>query len=213
MAPKQPTRARAPFYAHTKLPTEHGVFDVRVFRAEDGTEHLAISVGDCSGEDVLVRVHSECMTSEVFGSLKCDCKSQLDAALKMIQGRGRGAVLYLRQEGRGIGLGNKMRAYELQEHGVDTVDANRHLGFGDDLRQYDMVPTMLGGMGVDSVALITNNPAKVEGLEEAGVRVVDRVPLLTGVNEINAHYLETKRRRMGHMYEAVEVPDTESKAS
>jgi len=196
---------QAPFYARTRLPTRHGTFDVRVFR-EDDKEHLAISVGELNGAEALpVRVHSECLTSEVLGSLKCDCKPQLDRALELIQSEGRGVVLYLRQEGRGIGLGNKIRAYNLQEQGVDTVDANRLLGFGDDLRGYGAAADMLEGLGVRSVALVTNNPLKVEGLRDAGVPVVDRIPLVTGVNPVNVPYLETKRIRMGHMYSADEV--------
>ncbi len=194
-----------PFYACTRLPTCHGVFDVRVFREGD-KEHLAISVGELDGaEAVPVRVHSECLTSEVLGSLKCDCKPQLDSALALIQREGRGVVLYMRQEGRGIGLGNKIRAYHLQEQGVDTVDANRLLGFEDDLRRYGAAVEMLEGLGVRSVALITNNPLKVDGLRDAGVAVADRIPLVTGVNPVNVHYLETKRVRMGHLYSADEV--------
>ena len=194
------------FYATTRLPTAHGEFDVRVWRAPDGKEHLAISVGDLEGERAVpVRIHSECLTSEVLGSLKCDCKAQLDAALGLIQAEGRGVVLYLRQEGRGIGLGNKIRAYSLQERGADTVDANRMLGFEDDLRRYDVAADMLRALGVRSAMLITNNPSKVEGLQEAGVPIVKRVPLVAGVNTVNLHYLETKRRRMGHLYDAVAV--------
>lgn len=195
----------APFYARTTLPTVHGPFDLRVWRDGD-LEHLALSVGAVAGVERLpVRVHSECLTGEVFGSLKCDCKAQLDAALRSIQAAGRGVLLYLRQEGRGIGLGNKMRAYRLQEQGLDTVDANRHLGFDDDLRGYDVAADMLRALGVASVVLVTNNPLKVDGLRAGGIDVVDRRPLVTGVNRINAHYLETKRVRMGHLYRADEV--------
>ncbi len=194
------------FYARTALPTAHGVFDVRVFRGPDGKEHLAISVGDLAGADAVpTRVHSECLTGEVLGSLKCDCKPQLDAALRLMQDRRRGVVLYLRQEGRGIGLGNKIRAYQLQEGGADTVDANRMLGFGDDLRRYDVAAEMLRALGVRSVQLVTNNPTKVEGLREAGIEVVDRLPLVTGVNRVNHGYLQTKRQRMGHIFDTVDV--------
>ena len=194
------------FYAQTLLPTAHGQFDVRVWPGPDGKEHLAISVGGLEGERAVpVRIHSECLTSEVLGSLKCDCKSQLDAALELIQAQGRGVVLYLRQEGRGIGLGNKIRAYNLQEQGADTVDANRLLGFGDDLRRYDVAADMLRALGVRSAMLITNNPTKVDGLQEAGIPVVERIPLVTGVNLVNQNYLETKRRRMGHLYDEVQV--------
>lgn len=206
------TRSRSPlgtdaasFYARSALPTVHGLFDLRVWR-EGEVEHLAISVGEVAGAERLpVRVHSECLTGEVLGSLKCDCKAQLDAALAAIQVAGRGVVLYLRQEGRGIGLGNKIRAYRLQEQGVDTVDANRLLGFADDLRRYDVAADMLRALGVKSVALVTNNPQKVDGLSAAGIDVVERVPLVTGMNAINAEYLETKRVRMGHLYAPADV--------
>ena len=188
-----------PFFAQTKLPTEHGVFDVRVYNHK-GKEHLLISMGDIVGVDVLpIRVHSECLTGEVLGSLKCDCKPQLHAALDEVARRGFGAVLYLRQEGRGIGLGNKIRAYRLQEDGVDTVDANRHLGFGDDLRTYEMAAQMLLGISVHTVQLMTNNPAKIEGLEKHGIRVMGRIPIAVGENPVNADYLQTKRDRMGHL--------------
>jgi GTP cyclohydrolase II len=187
------------FYAQSKLPTAHGVFDVRVYR--DGqAEHLLISFGDVSCQEAVpVRIHSECLTGEVLGSLKCDCKAQLDAALQSIIERGTGAVLYLRQEGRGIGLGNKIRAYHLQEQGADTVDANRLLGFDDDLRTYDAAAEMLKLMGIKSVQLMTNNPAKIEGLEACGIPVVKRIDHHVGCNWVNAAYLKTKRVRMGHI--------------
>ena len=188
-----------PFFAQTKLPTEHGIFDVRVYNHQ-GKEHLLISMGDIVGVDVLpIRMHSECLTGEVLGSLKCDCKPQLHAALDEVARRGFGAVLYLRQEGRGIGLGNKIRAYRLQEEGVDTVDANRRLGFGDDLRSYEMAAQMLLGISVHTVQLMTNNPAKIEGLEKHGIRVMGRIPIAVGENPVNADYLQTKRDRMGHL--------------
>jgi GTP cyclohydrolase II len=194
------------FFAQTRLPTEHGTFDVRVLVDAEGREHVALSVGALEGgRDVHVRVHSECMTSEVFGSLKCDCKAQLDAALRHIQAEGRGLVCYLRQEGRGIGLGNKIRAYALQNAGADTVDANRLLGLGDDLRRYDSAVAMIGALGIRSVRLLTNNPLKVEGLLKGGVEVVGRMPVVTGINPVNHGYLDTKRRRMGHLYAAEEL--------
>lgn len=199
----------SPFYARAALPTVHGTFDVRVWRDGD-LEHVALSVGEVEGAEGLpVRVHSECLTGEVFGSLKCDCKAQLDAALRATQAAGRGVVIYLRQEGRGIGLGNKVRAYRLQEQGLDTVDANRHLGFDDDLRGYDVAAEMLRALGVASVVLVTNNPLKVDGLRAGGVEVVERRPLVTGINRTNARYLETKRVRMGHLYGADEVTPPE----
>ena len=198
--------ADPPFFAHTRLPTEHGEFDVRVLRDADGREHVALSVGDLRGaEGVLVRMHSECMTSEVFGSLKCDCKAQLDAALARIQEVGRGLVIYLRQEGRGIGLGNKIRAYALQEAGADTVDANRMLGFEDDLRRYDTAVKAIRALGIRSVRLLTNNPLKLDALAEAGVPVVGREAVFTGLNSVNEGYLETKRVRMGHLYSQVKA--------
>ncbi len=191
----------SPFYAHTRLPTTHGTFDVRVFRDADGLEHLAVSTGQLDGaEGVLVRMHSECLTSEVLGSLKCDCAAQLDTALSAIARTGRGCVLYLRQEGRGIGLGNKIRAYALQEQGADTLEANRLLGLPDDTRSYDVAAKMLRGLGVRSVNLMTNNPLKIEGLESLGVTVRGRVPCVVGLNAVNRGYLETKAARMGHMY-------------
>lgn len=196
---------KSAFYAQTRLPTVHGEFDVRIYKEGD-KEHVVISIGALDGATALpVRIHSECLTSEVLGSLKCDCKAQLDSALVHIQEKGRGAVLYLRQEGRGIGLGNKIRAYELQEQGVDTVDANRQLGFGDDLRCYDVAADMLRALGIESVDLLTNNPLKVNGLRQAGFNVVDRTPIVAGVNTVNQQYLETKRIRMGHLYDQSEV--------
>ena len=191
-----------PFYAQTRLPTEHGEFDVRVYKEGD-KEHLLISVGDVEhASDLAVRVHSECLTGEVLGSLKCDCKPQLIAALNEISTRGLGAVVYLRQEGRGIGLGNKIRAYRLQEDGVDTVDANRQLGFGDDLRTYGVAADMLRAINVSSVRLITNNPLKIEGLTAEGIDVTGRISISVGENTVNTEYLETKRVRMGHMLDS-----------
>jgi GTP cyclohydrolase II len=166
-----------------------------VFRGE----HVALVRGDLVGrENALVRVHSECLTSEVFGSLKCDCKEQLDAAMAAISRAGAGAVLYLRQEGRGIGLANKIRAYALQSRGHDTVDANRLLGLPDDARRYDAARDMLSHLGIASVRLMTNNPEKVKALESLGVRVSGRVPVIVPANPHSAGYLEAKRLRMEH---------------
>ncbi len=177
------------------LPTRFGDFDTYVFPGE----HVALVFGDVQGrEDVLVRVHSECMTSEVFGSLKCDCKEQLDAAMAAVAHAGGGAVLYLRQEGRGIGLANKIRAYALQSHGHDTVDANRLLGLPDDARRYDVARDMLAHLEVGSVRLLTNNPATVTALRRLGVRVVGKMPIVVAATPYSAHYLETKRDRMDH---------------
>jgi GTP cyclohydrolase II len=190
--------------AATDLPTQFGVFRTHVFhsvgeRRHPPLEHLALVYGNVeNGEHMPVRVHSECMTGEVFGSLKCDCRAQLDIALEEIARRGAGAVIYLRQEGRGIGLTNKIRAYELQAGGHDTVDANRMLGLPDDARSYEMVPTMLSVLGICSIALMTNNPDKVSKLRDLGVRVVERLGVIAETNAHSAGYLETKRRRMGH---------------
>ncbi len=187
-------------YAQATVPTEYGHFEMVVFRDEDGAEHVAIVRGDVDGaEAVHVRVHSECLTGEVLHSLKCDCRQQLDHALRHIGDRERGVVLYLRQEGRGIGLGNKIRAYALQQQGADTVDANRMLGFSDDLRSYDVASAMLADLGVASVVLLTNNPAKVDALRADGVKVVSRLPVHVPPNEHNRGYLLTKRARMGHL--------------
>ncbi|GAC1351433.1 MAG: hypothetical protein NVSMB1_04430 [Polyangiales bacterium] len=191
------------------VPTEHGTFQMHVFRwaGEVETrpsgggpgEHVAMVRGDVSGrEGVAVRVHSECITSEVFHSLKCDCREQLHAGLAEVGRRNEGVVLYLRQEGRGIGLANKIRAYALQAHGVDTVDANRMLGLPDDARRYDMAALMLQRLGVKSVRLMTNNPKKVEELRALGVEVIDRIPLVISPNAHSAGYLEAKRIRMRH---------------
>ncbi len=187
------------------MPTEYGAVRVIVFRegaAPGGEEHIALVVGDVTvggGEGApLARVHSECWTGEVLRSHKCDCRDQLDHAMRAIAEAGRGVVVYLRQEGRGIGLGNKIRAYALQEQGHDTVDANRMLGFADDARTYDVAAAMLADLGVTSVALLTNNPTKVDGLRAHGVDVVRRVPIAIEPNEHNADYLAVKARKMGH---------------
>jgi GTP cyclohydrolase II len=188
-------------YAEAQLPTRFGPFRVVVYRERDGDkEHLAVIAGEVAGaEDLLVRVHSECLTGEVLHSLRCDCRDQLDLALERIQAAGKGAVLYLRQEGRGIGLGNKIRAYAKQDEGLDTVDANLALGFEDDQRGYQMAADMLRDHGVASVALMTNNPRKVEGLEEDGIEVTRREPHEVEAHEHNRDYLKTKQDRLGHL--------------
>jgi GTP cyclohydrolase II len=191
--------------ASAELPTRFGLFNTNVFRTieqGDGAcvkEHVALVFGDIRGQsDVPIRIHSECMTSEVFGSLKCDCKEQLDFAMAEVARRGGGAVLYLRQEGRGIGLVNKIRAYELQAMGHDTVDANRLLGLPDDAREYHAAAHMLEHFDVKSVQLMTNNPAKVDALSALGVVVSARVPVIVPANPFSKGYLETKRARMAH---------------
>ncbi len=190
-------------YAEADVPTEYGALRCVVYRVGEGDppeEHIALVAGDPSQGDapVLARVHSECWTGEVMRSHKCDCRDQLDRALRAIAHAGRGVVVYLRQEGRGIGLGNKVRAYALQNEGVDTVDANRLLGFADDARSYDVAAAILRDLGVRRVALMTNNPAKVQGLAEGGIDVVERVPLVADPNEHNADYLAVKAAKMGH---------------
>ena len=190
------------FFAQTRLPTAFGVFDVRVYMDGAGKEHLAISVGNLENTDNLpVRIHSECLTGEVLGSLKCDCKQQIERSFSYIYEAGLGLVLYLRQEGRGIGLGNKIRAYALQEHGHDTVDANNLLGLPSDARTYDVAALMLSRLGVRSVCLMTNNPSKIEALRELGINVTGRIPLIIEPHQHAASYLETKRVRMGHLLE------------
>ena len=188
-------------YAEAQLPTRFGPFRVVVYRETDGDkEHLAVVVGEVEdADDLLVRVHSECLTGEVLHSLKCDCRDQLDLALQRIQEVGSGAVLYLRQEGRGIGLGNKIRAYAKQDEGLDTVDANLALGFEDDQRGYQVAADMLRDLGVRSVALMTNNPRKVQGLENDGIKVTRREPHEVEAHDLNREYLKTKQDRLGHI--------------
>ncbi|WP_286740694.1 MULTISPECIES: GTP cyclohydrolase II [Acinetobacter] len=192
------------FVATSRLPTAHGEFKITVFQdPKTGEEHVALSKGleEPSDEPVLVRVHSECLTGDAFASLKCDCGPQLQATQKLINEVGRGVILYLRQEGRGIGLTNKIRAYALQDQGHDTVDANLMLNLPADARQYDMCSIMLDHLGAKAVRLITNNPLKIDALKEQGVNVVDRVPLTVGLNPFNEQYLKTKHERMAHMYQ------------
>lgn len=199
-------------YAEAELPTQRGPFRVLVFRERrTGLEHVAMVRGEVDGkEGVLVRLHSECLTSEVLGSLKCDCRAQLDRALDLIAQNDCGVVLYLRQEGRGIGLGNKIRAYALQAKGADTYEANRLLGFADDLRSYDVAGEMLRSLGVQSVDLITNNPLKIAGLVDEGIPVRRRIPSRTEHNPHNVGYLRTKRERSGHLIELFPEDDTEA---
>lgn len=192
------------FEVETTIPTRHGEFRVRAYSTptpEGGPDltNLAIISGEV-GDGMLVRVHSECITGEAFGSLKCECGPQLDAALERIEAEG-GCVLYLRgHEGRGIGLLNKLRAYKLQEQGLDTVDANTALGLPADARDYSAAAAMLKELGVSAVRLLTNNPMKQHALEQHGIAVTERIPLVVGRNVINASYLDTKALRMGHRY-------------
>lgn len=195
---RSPETNRVIRYSEAALPTEHGYFRMVVYKMGDD-EHLAIVRGDLGRDAVLCRVHSECLTSEVFGSLKCDCRAQLDEAVAAIARADRGVVVYLRQEGRGIGLGNKIRAYALQAEGKDTVEANLELGFGADLRTYDVAAAILVDLGVRSVKLMTNNPHKLAGLERAGVNVAQHVPHWVAANEHSRRYLEVKRKKLGHL--------------
>ena len=186
--------------SEARLPTEHGEFNIRVFHEQDtGLDHVALTMGDMTGPDpVLMRVHSECLTGDAFGSLRCDCGPQLDAALKAISEKGWGLILYLRQEGRGIGLHAKIQAYHLQDRGADTLDANLMLGLPGDARNYRIASTMLESIGVSDVCLLSNNPDKAEQLEKYGISVVERMPLVVGVGSSNRDYLQTKVDRMGH---------------
>ena len=186
-----------------RLPTKNGEFNIRVFHEKDtGFDHVALYMGDMSGPDpVLMRVHSECLTGDAFGSLRCDCGPQLNAALNAISEKGWGVLLYLRQEGRGIGLHAKIQAYHLQDHGADTLDANLMLGLPGDARNYQMASIMLKALNVNDVCLLSNNPDKAKQLEKYGIRVSQRVPLVVGVDAENEEYLRTKVNRMGHEIE------------
>ena len=187
--------------ARASLPTRYGTFEIFVYDTLEHKEHVALTVGAIDdGRPVLVRVHSECLTGDVLGSSRCDCGEQLEDSLRFLQEQGRGILLYLRQEGRGIGLANKISAYALQEQGLDTVEANLALGFPEDARDYRVAAEMLLDLGVWRVRLLTNNPAKIEGLEHYGVEVVERIPLSMSANPSNLGYLRTKKEKMGHLY-------------
>ena len=190
------------FVEEVNMPTAHGEFKLRMYRSRvTGLEHLALikgNVGD--GEPALVRVHSECFTGDVLGSERCDCGPQLHTAMEMIEREGRGAVLYMRQEGRGIGLANKLHAYKKQEQGMDTVEANVALGFAPDLRDYGEGAQMLVDLGIHKLRLLTNNPCKIAGLEGYGLEIVERVPIVIPANAHDKRYLDTKREKMGHIF-------------
>jgi 3,4-dihydroxy 2-butanone 4-phosphate synthase / GTP cyclohydrolase II len=190
--------------ARANLPTRYGTFEMFVYDTPEHKDHVALTTGAIDdGEPVLVRAHSECLTGDVFGSSRCDCGEQLADSLRYLQEQGRGVLLYLRQEGRGIGLANKISAYALQEEGLDTVQANLALGLPEDVRDYQVAAEMLLDLGVQRARLITNNPAKIEGLERYGIEVVERIPLGISPNPSNLGYLRTKQEKMGHLLPAI----------
>jgi len=195
--------------AEAKLPTRYGEFTAIAYRSDiDPDEHLALVLGDIDSEEpVLVRVHSECLTGDVFGSLRCDCGDQIALAMESIAKEGRGVFLYMRQEGRGIGFHNKIRAYALQDEGLDTVEANLSLGFPSDLRDYGIGAQILADLGLSEIRLLTNNPKKVIGLEGYGLKVVEKIPIVTTPNPYNRDYLVTKQKKMGHRLEIPDVAD------
>lgn len=195
------------FIASSLLPTRYGEFTMHGFADENGKEHVALTMGDVAdGLPVLGRVHSECLTGDAFASLRCDCGPQLEAALSAIATEGRGVLFYLRQEGRGIGLINKIRAYHLQDQGLDTVEANEKLGFGADMREYSMLRAMIKHLGIKKMKLMTNNPRKLNALADAELETIERVPLKVGRNPHNQQYLTIKRQKLGHLLDNSDEP-------
>jgi GTP cyclohydrolase II len=181
------------------FPTKHGTFKIRVATDGDFLQHVIVYKGDMPGaQNMPLRVHSECLTSEVFNSLRCDCNEQLESAMNYFETEGRGVLIYLRQEGRGIGLFNKIHAYALQDGGMDTVEANEHLGLPVDARTYELAAEIIRFLGIESVRLLTNNPVKIEALRELGIVITDSVPVRVQPNSNNIQYLETKRKKMRH---------------
>ena len=189
------------FIETSKLPTDIGEFTVHAFTDEkESKDHLAICMGDLlTSEPVLSRIHSQCITGESFFSMRCDCRYQLTESLKQIADIGRGVVFYLQQEGRGVGLSNKIKAYSLQDKGLDTVEANHHLGFKEDERTYENVAGMINFLAIKKLDLMTNNPKKIEALKSMGVEVSQRVPLFTSSNKYNEKYISTKVKKLGHL--------------
>lgn len=198
-------RERTEFIAKAKLPTQFGDFDVYAFEDRKMKTHLALVRGDVEGgESVLVRLHSRCLTGDALGSMRCDCREQYEKAIKYLEEQEKGILLYMNQEGRGIGLANKIKAYSLQDEGLDTVQANHQLGFADDLRSYENAADMLKYLGVKSIALLSNNPKKIAGLRNEGIEIVKRMSLQIDSNEYDAAYLKTKREKMGHLLDEQE---------
>lgn len=190
------------FISQAKLPTKHGLFDIHVFENEQNQEHVLLSIGlpNHNPDKIpIIRIHSECLTGDAFSSLKCDCGEQLNTAMQILQAYGSGAILYLRQEGRGIGLVNKIRAYALQDQGHDTLEANLLLGLPADARTYEMCKPMLEHVGIKKLKVLTNNPNKINYLTDLGFEIVERVPLLVGINGFNQEYLSVKQQKMGHL--------------
>lgn len=190
----------------SKLPTPWGIFEMHGFEDSDNDkEHLVLSMGDLHAEDpLLARIHSECLTGDALFSLRCDCGPQLQAAMHKVAQAGRGAIFYLRQEGRGIGLLNKIKAYKLQDCGADTVEANEQLGFGADMRDYSILKPMFEHLGIGTLKLMTNNPKKIQALQDMGIPIAERIAHETGRNPHNTEYLETKKGKLGHMLEGID---------
>lgn len=202
-------RMKLDYVTSCKLPTPWAMFQLHAFVVpETGKEHVMLTLGEVgNGEPVLARVHSECLTGDGLFSQRCDCGAQLETALEMIAAEGRGALLYLRQEGRGIGLLNKIRAYNLQDQGADTVEANEQLGFPADLRRYDLCKPMLSHFGIARLRLMTNNPRKVDALRELGIDITERIPLQVNRNRYNEGYLRTKAVKLGHLFKGYLVEE------